>query len=63
MAKEAEYGSMAWCMQRYLILLNGYLDRYIQADSEEKRKRYASLITDNALILAREALDLERGEE
>lgn len=59
---EAEYGSTAWCMQRYTILLNGLLDRYVQAQSEEERRRYAQLITSNALTLVSDALDLERGE-
>lgn len=63
MAKEAEYGTTVWCMQRYLTLLNGYLDRYIQAHSGEERKKYAELITSNALTLVSDALDLERGEE
>lgn len=60
---EANYGSTVWCMQRYLILLNGYLDRYVQSPSEEERKRYAQLITGDALALVNDALSLERGEE
>lgn len=59
---EGEYGSTAWCMQRYLILLNGYLDRYVQALSEEEKKKYAQLITSDALALVNDALTLERGE-
>lgn len=62
MKQEAEYGSTAWCMQRYLVLLNGCLDRYVQASSEEERKRYAAIFTSNALTLVRDALDLEHGE-
>lgn len=59
---EGEYGNTAWCMQRYLILLNGYLDRYVQALSEEEKKKYAQLITSDALALVNDALTLERGE-
>lgn len=62
MTHEAECGSTAWCMQRYLILLTGYMDRYVQAQSDEERKKYAQLITSNALTLVSDALDLERGE-
>lgn len=56
---EAEYGTTAWCMQCNLRVLQGAMDRYVQASTKEERKKFAGIIVNHALGLIDDAIDLE----